>query len=76
MFNTSLGAIFGVKKYADALEKVVKKRNIAVNFRHELVEVKPDTKEAVFRLLDDPAGKTKTFKVRFSSSPVNNSFHT
>ncbi|KAK4007956.1 hypothetical protein OUZ56_013116 [Daphnia magna] len=62
MFNTSLGAIFGVKKYADALEKVVKKRNIAVNFRHELVEVKPDTKEAVFRLLDDPAGATKTFK--------------
>ncbi|XP_057375994.1 sulfide:quinone oxidoreductase, mitochondrial-like [Daphnia carinata] len=62
MFNTSLGVIFGVKKYADALEKVVKERNIAVNFQHELVEVKPDTKEAVFRLLDDPAGTTKTFK--------------
>lgn len=65
MFNTSLGLLFGVKKYADALEKVIHERNIAVNFRHELIEVKPDTKEAVFRLLDDPAGKTKTFKVCF-----------
>jgi sulfide:quinone oxidoreductase len=61
MFNTSLGVLFGVKKYADALEKVIR-----VNFRHELIEVKPDTKEAVFRLLDDPAGATKTFKVLYS----------
>nr|CAH0111032.1 unnamed protein product [Daphnia galeata] len=62
MFNTSLGVLFGVKKYADALEKVIRERDISVNFRHELIEVKPDTKEAVFRLLDDPAGATKTFK--------------
>lgn len=66
MFNTSLGVLFGVKKYADALEKVIRERDISVNFRHELIEVKPDTKEAVFRLLDDPAGATKTFKVLYS----------
>lgn len=63
MFNTSLGVIFGVKKYADALTKVIKERGINVNYRHELIEVKSDTKEAVFRLLDDPHGATKTFKV-------------
>lgn len=65
MFNTSLGVVFGVKKYADALEKVIHERNITVNFRHELVEVKSNTREAVFKLLDDPVGTTKTFKVRF-----------
>ena len=63
MFNSSLGVIFGVKKYADALTKVIQERNIQLNFRHELVEVKPETKEAVFSLLDQPAGTTKTFKV-------------
>lgn len=63
MFNTSLGVIFGVPKYAEALQKVIRERNITVNFRHELIEVKPDTKEAVFRLLDEPAGTTKSIKV-------------
>ena len=63
MFNTSLGVIFAVKKYADALHQVIRERNIAVNYRRELIEVKPDTKEAIFKLLDDPAGSTETFKV-------------
>ena len=62
-----MGVIFGVKKYADALQKVINERNITVNYRHELIEVKPDTKEAVFKLLDDPAGTTKTFKVNIIS---------
>ena len=62
MFNTAGGVLFGVKKYADALWNVVQERNITVNLRHELVEVKPDSKEAVFQLLDHP-GTTKTFNV-------------
>lgn len=66
MFNSSLGVIFGVKKYADALTKVIQERNIQLNFRHELIEVKPESKEAVFRLLDQPAGTTKTFKVYYT----------
>lgn len=61
IFNTSLGVIFGVKKYAEALLEVIKERNINVNYRHELIEVKPDTREAVFRQLDNP-DVTKTFK--------------
>ncbi|KAK2712155.1 sulfide:quinone oxidoreductase, mitochondrial-like isoform X1 [Artemia franciscana] len=60
-FNTSLGALFGVKKYADALWKIVEERKISVNLMHELVEVKPDTREAVFRLLNKPE-ETKTYK--------------
>lgn len=71
MFNTSAGVIFSVKKYADALHKVIQDREINVNFRHELIEVKPDTKEAVFRLLDDPEGANKTFKVLHRSKIKN-----
>ncbi|XP_077524567.1 sulfide:quinone oxidoreductase, mitochondrial-like [Amblyomma americanum] len=64
MFNTSLGVLFGVPKYADALWEVVKERGIAVNLRHELVQVRPARREAVFRLLDskDDPKETATFK--------------
>ena len=62
-YNTSLPVIFGVKKYADALWKVVKKRDINVNLRTNLVEVMPEKNEAVFENLDKP-GERKTVPVR------------
>jgi len=62
-----LGVIFGVKKYADALNQLIQERDIRTNFHHELIEVKPDTKEAIFRLLDQPKGATKSFKVYIHS---------
>ena len=46
MYNTALGVIFGVKKYADALMKVVGERDIKVNFQRKLLEVTKD--EAIF----------------------------
>lgn len=57
-FHTSLGVIFGVKKYADALWKVVQERDINVNLRSNLVEVKADSREAVFENLDKPGELT------------------
>ncbi|CAF1270460.1 unnamed protein product [Rotaria sordida] len=60
-YNTSLPVIFGVKKYAAALMEVVKKRNIQLNTRLNLVEVRKDSKEAIFENLDQP-GTMKTFK--------------
>ncbi|XP_047501361.1 sulfide:quinone oxidoreductase, mitochondrial-like [Penaeus chinensis] len=61
LFNTSLGVIFGVKKYAEVLWEVVKERDLTVNLRHNLVEVKPDSREAVFQNLDNPE-EFKTFE--------------
>lgn len=58
IYNTSLGVIFGVKKYADALWKVCKKRDIKVNLRTNLIEVIPDKKLAVFQNLDKPEEKS------------------
>lgn len=63
IFNTSLGVIFGVKKYADRLSEIIQKRNIEVNFKTNLIEVKPETSEAVFENLDTK--ETKTFKYDF-----------
>ncbi|KAF7268435.1 sulfide quinone oxidoreductase [Rhynchophorus ferrugineus] len=58
IYNTSLPVIFGVKKYADALWKICKERNIKVNTRTNLISVNPEKKEAVFENLDKPEEKT------------------
>ncbi|XP_073424585.1 sulfide:quinone oxidoreductase, mitochondrial isoform X1 [Dendrobates tinctorius] len=61
IFNTPLGVIFGVKKYADALLQIIKERNIQVNFKHNLIEVRADKQEAIFENLDNP-GETKVYQ--------------
>ncbi|KAM9312954.1 sulfide:quinone oxidoreductase, mitochondrial [Gastrophryne carolinensis] len=61
IFNSSLGVIFGVKKYADALLQIIKERDIQVNFKHNLIEVRADKQEAVFQNLDNPE-ETKVFQ--------------
>ncbi|CAB3371826.1 Hypothetical predicted protein [Cloeon dipterum] len=60
-YCTSLGVIFGVKKYAAALLELCKKRGIEVNLRQNLIKVKHETSEAVFEYLDKP-GETITLK--------------
>lgn len=54
--------LFGVKKYADALWEIVKSRDLNVNLRHNLIEVRADKQEAVFENLDKP-GETKVYEV-------------
>ena len=44
--------IFGVQKYRDALERIIATRNIETMFRHDLVALRPDAKQAVFEQLD------------------------
>lgn len=71
MFNTSLDKIFGVKKYADALSKIVHEREIQLNFKRNLFAIKPDSKEAVFEVLDDSESEKKleTYQVGFAVVP-------
>ena len=59
MFNTSLDKIFGVKKYADSLTQIVKKRDIELNFKRNLIEIRPETKEAIFEILGDSTTEKK-----------------
>eukprot|EP00913_Durusdinium_trenchii_P028496 g26724.t1 len=44
--------IFAVDKYRIALEDVVRRKAIETMFGHNLIEVRPETREAVFRQLD------------------------
>lgn len=63
IYNTSLPVLFGIKKYAESLWDIVKQRDLQVNLRHNLIEVRADKKEAVFENLDKP-GETKVFEVK------------
>ena len=47
------GVIFGVKKYADTLLKVIQRYGIKTHYLHNLVEIRPDKKEAVFEVYKD-----------------------
>ncbi|KAL4702568.1 hypothetical protein ACJJTC_003067 [Scirpophaga incertulas] len=57
-YNTCLPVIFGVKKYADALLKVVERKSINVNYKTVLKEVRADKREAVFFNADDKNKET------------------
>lgn len=59
MFNTSLERIFGVQKYANALSRIVRERDIQLNFKRNLIEIRPETKEAIFEVLDDSQSEKK-----------------
>ena len=52
VFAAASPHIFAVDKYRVALEKVVERKQIECLFRHELVEIRPQPKEAVFKNLD------------------------
>ncbi|XP_062318637.1 sulfide:quinone oxidoreductase, mitochondrial [Osmerus eperlanus] len=61
IYNTSLPVLFGIKKYADTLWEIVKRQDLQVNLRQNLIEVRADKQEAVFENLDKP-GETKVFE--------------
>ena len=52
IFASAGGAIFGVKHYAKTLEKVVARKGIETLYKHDLVEVRPASKEAVVRKVE------------------------
>jgi sulfide:quinone oxidoreductase len=59
-------AIFGVPKYRAALEKVIENRGIETMFRHNLVELRPEDKVAVFEQLEQQeSGKPARIEVEY-----------
>lgn len=52
LFRSGLMSIFGVEKYKKSLLKVLKRKEIEASFREDLIEVRGDKQEAVFKNLD------------------------
>lgn len=69
IYNTSLPVLFGIKKYADSLWEIVKRRDLQINLRQNLIEVRADKQEAVFENLDKP-GETSVVEVSMSLSAM------
>jgi sulfide:quinone oxidoreductase len=54
IYGSGTAAIYGVKEYAAVLTRVVERYGIDARFDHELVEILPERKQAVFRVKNHP----------------------
>ena len=52
LFCSAAGGIFSVKKYAETLEKVLVRKHIETHFKHNLIALHPEEKQAIFQNLD------------------------
>ncbi|ULQ55410.1 NAD(P)/FAD-dependent oxidoreductase [Flavihumibacter rivuli] len=52
LFDTAGGVIFGIKKYAVELQKKVDEYQIKTNFKHDLIAIDGEKKEATFKVTD------------------------
>jgi len=57
IYATATPGIFGVPTYAAPLREVVARKGIDARYNHVLTEVRPDTKEAVFRVTDGDSSR-------------------
>jgi len=60
IYGSGLAAIYGVKEYAAVLDRVIQRYGIDTRFNHELVEIRPEKKEAIFQVKSDPTGPRTT----------------
>ncbi len=58
IFGVAMPRIFAVDRYARTLEAAVQRRNIDVQLNEDLIEIRPDSREAVFRNLESNEQKT------------------
>jgi sulfide:quinone oxidoreductase len=58
-------SIFGIERFAAPLEGAIARYGIATRFRHELVEVRPSAREAVFVVHDDGGARRETIGYDF-----------
>ena len=63
--------LFAVEKYRKTLEKVAARKDIDVRLKHNLVELKPDSKEAIFEHMDTHEMVTIAFDMIHVTSPMS-----
>jgi len=57
IYATATPGIFGVPTYAAPLREVVARKGIDARYNHVLTEVRPDTKEAIFRVTEGESSR-------------------
>lgn len=52
IYASAAATSFQVKKYANSMDQVIARKGIETKYRHNLIEIRPEKKEAVFQHLD------------------------
>ncbi len=69
IFASAQGSLFAVEKYRKTLEKVAARKSIDIRLNHNLVEIRPDQKEAIFEHLDTKERVTIPFDMIHVTPP-------
>jgi sulfide:quinone oxidoreductase len=70
IFASAQGSLFAVEKYRRTLEKVAARKEIDIRFQQNLVELRPDQKEAVFEHLETKERTTIAFDMIHVTPPM------
>ncbi len=70
-FGSAKSRIFPVDKYAVRLEKIIEDRKIETIFEHQLVELRPDSREAIFRNLKTEDTVVETYNMIHVTPPMS-----
>ena len=70
IFASAMPNLFAVEDYRNTLEQVVARKGIDCRFRHELVEVRSQAKEAVFKQLDTGELTTLPYELLHVTPPM------
>jgi sulfide:quinone oxidoreductase len=62
IYGSATPSIYGIKEYAAVLNGVIARYGIDARFNHDLVEIRPGKKEAIFALKGDPSGTRTTIR--------------
>ena len=70
IFASAHPNIFAIERYRTSLEKVVARKGIDCRFRHELIEIRPESREAVFKNLETQEQVTLTYDLLHVTPPM------
>jgi sulfide:quinone oxidoreductase len=71
IFASGQASLFAVEKYRKTLEQVASRKSIDIRIKHNLVEIKPNHKEAIFEHLDTKELVTISFDMIHVTPPMS-----
>ena len=71
IFCSAAAGIFPVKKYAKVLNQVIGRKGLDMRYQTNLIELRPDKKEAVFEKLDDGEQRVIAYDMIHVTPPMS-----
>lgn len=69
-FSTALPNLFAVERYRKTLEQIVQRKDIECQFSEELIEVRGESREAIFRKIGSGETITRSFDMLHVTPPM------